>query len=56
MIDMTDEQWDRAYALCDMLQKEVKAAVNDKLKSEDADVEEFVRQKLTEDIRFWKGW
>lgn len=49
---------DRLYELKDELLTACKYLVNDRLVKEklSPEQEEELRQSMTEDIRFWKGW
>jgi hypothetical protein len=51
---MTSDEMERAYQLIDELNKEVSALVGAKLAGEKPEVDEFVRQLMTEQFRFWK--
>ena len=50
---MTDEQYDEAHFLIDALTKVLQDTVNVTLAGRSHEVSEFVRLKLSEDMRFW---
>lgn len=51
---MNEDDDERAFELYDQLWKEIHELVTERLKGENPDVEDYVRDRLTEEFRFWK--
>lgn len=51
---MTEEEFDHAHELRQKIEAAIEALVNDALKNEPAEIDNLIREQMTENFRFWK--
>ena len=53
---MTEDDYDRVHELQEMLWEKIHDLIDDELQYESEEVEDTVRERLTETFRFWKRY